>query len=165
MYLFLYHGFNNQINTEIVNIDTITWIDIIEEINFKSPPNSRASTYAEDAVGIAANSINNIIVSFSIPNIRQTKYITAGNTRSFPTVATTTAILVSFIDERCNPTPTDKSPKGKAAEVNIDKLLSINIGKDNPNILNTPPNKQATIKGFVMIDFINEITVILAFGT
>ena len=146
-------------------MDKITCIDMMDDINFKSPPNSRARTYADDAVGIAANSINNIIVSFSIPNNKQTKYIIIGNTTSFPIVATTTAILVSLIAETWSPTPTDKSPKGKAADVKIDNVFSIKIGKDNPNTLNTPPNKHATIKGFVMIDFTNEIIVILFLGT
>ena len=150
---------------EIVNIDKTTCIDIIEDINFKSPPNSRASTYADDAVGIAANNINSIIVSFSIPKRKQIKYIIVGNTISLPTVATTTAIFVSFIADKCSPTPTDKSPNGKAADVKIDKVFSIRIGKDNPNTLNVPPNKHATIKGFVMIDFKNETIVILFLGT
>lgn len=150
---------------DIVKIDKIVCIETIEDINFKSPPNSLANAYADDAVGILANSINKIILSFSTSNNKQIKYIIKGNSINLLNDDKTNATFVLPIEERCNPTPTDKSPKGSAAELNIDKVFSTNNGRCNPKKLNVPPKKQATISGFVTIERKKELTVILFFGT
>jgi len=150
---------------DIVKIDKIVCIETIEEINFKSPPNSLANAYADDAVGILANKISNNIISPCISNNKQMRYIITGEKIIFPIVAIVTALFVVPIDDMCNPTPTDNSPKGKAADVKIDKVFSIRTGNEKPKRLNAPPNKQAKISGFFRIDLKKEITVILFLGT
>ena len=160
-----YPIFNNHKINDIENIDKIVCSDTIEDISFRSPPSSRASAYAEDAVGIDANKTNKMVVSLSNSKSKQVAYIITGKSISFANEETATAIFVSFIEDKCNPTPTDKSPKGSAAELKIDKVFSKSDGKLSPSILKDPPKRQAKIRGFLNIDFKSETVVILLFGT
>lgn len=150
---------------DIVKIDKIVCIETIEDINFRSPPNSLANAYADDAVGMLANNINRIILSFSTSNNKQTKYIIIGNSINLLNEVKTNATFVLPIEERCKPTPTDKSPKGSAAELKIDNVFSISRGKLQPITLKVPPKKQAKISGFLIIEPKKELKVILFFGT
>ena len=138
---------------------------MIEDISFKSPPNSLASTYAEDAVGIDANSINNTILSLSNPNKLPIINIIKGKSKSFVNDERIIAIFVSRNSLKCKPTPTDKSPNGKAAELTMAKVFCITVGKCKPKRFTIPPKIQAKIKGFEIIDFENDNIDILFLGT
>jgi hypothetical protein len=138
---------------------------MIEDISFKSPPSSLASTYADDAVGIAANSTNSTIFSLSKPNGILIIKTIKGKTNNLLKEDTISAIFVFLSSDKCNPTPTDKRPKGSAAELKIERVFSISKGKLNPRRFKLPPKRHAKISGLEKIDFVKDKTDILFLGT
>ena len=88
-------------------------------------------------------------------NKEATPTITKGKITSFKTTDKKSSYFALLMCDNSNPTPTDKSPIGKAAALKIAKVFIKTMGKSNELIFSKPPIKHATIKGLVKIDFRN----------
>lgn len=134
---------------------------IIDDIRFTSPPSCLAKTNDDGAVGRTENIISIDIIWSSKLKAFATKNIIIGVNISFEILALSISFLDDLISFITNPNPTDKRPRGNAAELIIDKVFSIIIGTWKPEKLIIPPIKHAIIKGFVIIDFIRYLKVSL----
>lgn len=84
-----------------------------------------------------------------------TPTITKGKITSFKITDKKSSYFALLMCDNSNPTPTDKSPIGKAAALKIAKVFIKTMGKSKELTFKIPPIKQATIKGLVKIDFKN----------
>lgn len=126
---------------------------IIEDISPILPPSCLASINELGAVGSTENKTKIESIIPSIPNIFPKINIKIGKTICLAKLEIRTSFFDDFISFITSPKPTDKSPIGSAALLNISKVLFITIGNSIPKKLILPPITQATIKGFVIIDF------------